>query len=316
MKGTGDGLFSPKGTLTRAELVTILYRAEGSPEVEFKGIFTDVVDNRWFSDAIEWAAANDVVNGVGDGKFDPNGIITREQIATMLYRYAGKPAAKGDLEAFPDKDSVRNYAKDAMIWATSKKIITGASKDGVAYLAPQADATREQIASIVMRYLKKTISIYPVTVAKELYTAFPGGEGTEFADGFKTGFGSAITFKGYDEDGNMQFYGASDRGPSLDLFDKDGNEVENTKVFPAPDFSPVIGVITLKDGKAMVEEAITLKKADGTPLKGLPLPAGETGATGEIAVDIYGNELTYDPDGFDPEGIAVDKDGNFWLCVC
>ncbi|MBQ8537845.1 MAG: esterase-like activity of phytase family protein, partial [Clostridia bacterium] len=159
----------------------------------------------------------------------------------------------------------------------------------------------------------KTVEVYPVTVAPELYTAFPQSEGTDFADGIKTGFGSAITFKGYDEDGNLQFYGASDRGPSLDLTDKDGNEVENTKVFPVPDFSPVIGTITLKDGKAVVEEAITLKKADGTPLTGLPLPAGETGATGEIALDIYGNELTYDPEGFDPEGIALDKDGNFWL---
>ncbi len=160
---------------------------------------------------------------------------------------------------------------------------------------------------------EKTASVYPLTVAQELYTPFPGGEDTEFADGFKTGFGSAITFKGYDAEGNLQFYGASDRGPSLDLLDIEGNEVDNTKVFPAPDFSPVIGIITLKDGKAVVEEAITLKNTDGTPLKGLPLPAGETGATGEIAVDIYGNELTYDPNGFDPEGIAVDEDGNFWM---
>ena len=169
------------------------------------------------------------------------------------------------------------------------------------------------VASFACAEGGKQVTVYPVAVAPELYTAFPGGEGTAFAGGFKTGFGSAITFKGFDEEGNLQFYGASDRGPSLDLFDKDGNEVENTKVFPAPDFSPVIGTITLKDGKAVVEEAITLKKADGTPLSGLPLPAGETGATGEIARDIYGNELTYDPEGFDPEGIAVDSEGNFWL---
>ncbi len=154
MNGTGEGLFNPKGTLTRAELVTILYRAKGEPEVEFKGVFADVADNKWYSNAIEWAAANKIVNGIGNNKFNPTDIITREQIATMLYRYAGEPEITGNLASFSDADTVSEFAQNAMIWATANKIITGTSAGGLVTLAPKADATREQIAAIVMRYLK------------------------------------------------------------------------------------------------------------------------------------------------------------------
>ena len=155
MKGISEDKFNPGGTLTRAELVTILYREAGSPEAPYKGIFADVKDDQWYTDAVEWAATNKIVNGVGDGtNFAPSDTITREQIATILYRYSGEPEVKGDLKAFPDAAKVSSFATVAMAWAVENKIITGASVDGVTYLKPLDSATREQIASIIMRYLE------------------------------------------------------------------------------------------------------------------------------------------------------------------
>ncbi len=87
MNGVGNNLFNPNGTVSRAQLVTILYHLAGNPETAFKGTFTDVAEGLWYSDAIEWAAANGVVNGVGDGKFAPDQSITRAQIAAIIMRY-------------------------------------------------------------------------------------------------------------------------------------------------------------------------------------------------------------------------------------
>ncbi len=154
MNGIGGNKFNPSGTLTRAELVTILYRVEGTPKAEYKGTFKDVAEGQWYTDAIEWAAANKIVNGVGNGtNFDPSGLISREQIATILYRYSNSPTVEGDLTAFPDHTTISSYAATAMIWANQNGIINGTSSNGVALLAPKASATREQIASIMMRYL-------------------------------------------------------------------------------------------------------------------------------------------------------------------
>ncbi|MBE6931860.1 MAG: hypothetical protein E7464_00550 [Ruminococcaceae bacterium] len=158
MNGTGEGKFSPEGTLTRAQLVTILYRVENEPAVELKGTFSDVPADSWYSKAVEWAEANGIVNGIGGGKFAPEAVITREQIATILYRYEafknGAPKVEGDLKAFPDTSNVSTFATTAMVWAIENEIITGASVNNVTYLNPLNSATREQIATIIMRYLE------------------------------------------------------------------------------------------------------------------------------------------------------------------
>ena len=154
MNGTGGGLFSPDGDVTRAQLVTIIYRIEGEPATEFKGTFADVEDNLWYSKAIEWAAANGIVNGVGEGRFDPTGVITREQIATIFFRYAKATEGEGSIEQFPDASDAHEFAVPALGWATQKGIINGVSAEGVTYLKPLANATRAQIASIIMRYLE------------------------------------------------------------------------------------------------------------------------------------------------------------------
>ena len=134
--------------------VTILYRIAGKPEVEFKGSFTDVKAGEWYSDAIEWAAQNDIVNGIGNGEFDLMGEITREQIAAILYRYAGEPEVEGDLKAFPDEAKVSAYAYAALLWATGEELITGIESGSVTNLAPKDNATRAQIAAIIMRFME------------------------------------------------------------------------------------------------------------------------------------------------------------------
>lgn len=158
MNGVGSGKFEPDGQLTRAQLVTVLYRAAGEPDTGKQvNPFTDVADDAWYTKAVIWAANNGIVNGVAKNTFAPDDSITREQIATMLYRYAGAEAAKEDkLSAFPDAAKVSDWAKEALNWAVASGLINGvADANGTANLEPQATATRAQIATILMRWLEK-----------------------------------------------------------------------------------------------------------------------------------------------------------------
>lgn len=158
MNGVGGGKFEPDGQLTRAQLVTVLYRAAGEPDTGKQvNPFTDVADDAWYTKAVIWAANNGIVNGVAKNTFAPDDSITREQIAAMLYRYAGAEAAKEDkLSAFPDAAKVSDWAKEALNWAVASGLINGvADANGTASLEPQATATRAQIATILMRWLEK-----------------------------------------------------------------------------------------------------------------------------------------------------------------
>ena len=158
MNGVGGGKFEPDGQLTRAQLVTVLYRAAGEPDTGKQvNPFTDVADDTWYTKAVIWAANNGIVNGVAKNTFAPDDSITREQIAAMLYRYAGAEAAKEDkLSAFPDAAKVSDWAKEALNWAVASGLINGvADANGTASLEPQATATRAQIATILMRWLEK-----------------------------------------------------------------------------------------------------------------------------------------------------------------
>lgn len=158
MNGVGGGRFEPDGQLTRAQLVTVLYRAAGEPDTGKQvNPFTDVADDTWYTKAVIWAANNGIVNGVAKNTFAPDDSITREQIAAMLYRYAGAEAAKEDkLSAFPDAAKVSDWAKEALNWAVAGGLINGvADANGTASLEPQATATRAQIATILMRWLEK-----------------------------------------------------------------------------------------------------------------------------------------------------------------
>ena len=152
MVGMGNNLFQPNGSLTRGQLATILYRLAGSPETSGKSPFTDVAEGRYYSDAVAWAAENGIVTGITDTLFAPNQPVTREQLVTMIGRYAEKKGieivAKGDLNAYPDASNVSNYAKAYMIWAVENGIVNGAGGK----LMPKDTASRAQIAAIIMRY--------------------------------------------------------------------------------------------------------------------------------------------------------------------
>ncbi len=151
MNGVGNGRFAPDGTLTRAMLVTILYRQAGSPSVEGKtNPFTDA-QKGYYADAVTWAYAHKITKGATETTFEPDAPATREQIATILYRREGEPEVKQDLSAFSDADQITGYARAAMQWAVAEKIIQG---DGNR-LNARGDATRAEIATMLMRYLSK-----------------------------------------------------------------------------------------------------------------------------------------------------------------
>ena len=154
MNGVADDAFDVDGNLTRAQLVTILYRIAGEPESTATNPFADEADGQWYTNAVIWAAENGIVKGVNTTTFAPNDQITREQIATILFRYAKAEKVEGKLAGFPDAEKVSDYAADAMAWAVEQGLINGISEsDGKTYLAPQETATRAQIAVILMRYL-------------------------------------------------------------------------------------------------------------------------------------------------------------------
>lgn len=156
MGGTGANTFSPGATTTRAMIVTILYRLEGAPEGP-GSVFTDVPDGQYYTGAVGWAASAGVVNGYGDGTFQPDAPITREQMAAILCRYAQYKGVdvsrRAGLTRFPDSAKVSPYAVDAMGWAVEVGLIGG--MDGL--LAPGGSATRAQIATILMRLCQNVV---------------------------------------------------------------------------------------------------------------------------------------------------------------
>ena len=153
MNGTGDG-FSPNNNINRAQLVTVLYRMAGEPEVTGENPFTDVPDGQWYTDAVLWAAENGVTDGTSETTFSPNDALTREQMATFLYRFADFETEEpieitGDLSGYTDADLVADYAVDAMTWAVGEGVISGIGNNT---LAPDNTASRAQMATVLTRY--------------------------------------------------------------------------------------------------------------------------------------------------------------------
>ena len=258
MDGVGGGKFDPAGTMTRGMVVTVLYRMHGSPEVEFGDVFTDVKAGKYYSDAVIWARTNSIVNGVSEGKFDPGGKITREQLATMLNRYAefdGKeyrPA--GDLSKFPDASKAHSYAKDALTWATDKGLITGVKSGDGDLLDPRGNATREQFATILMRYCETDLAMpleyntpvlmshytekeYPLVDNADVYVAVDGDDANDGSFDapvatFARAAGRVREIKGTKTGDIIVAFKAGDYGPlSVDLTGEDSGTPEQRIIY-------------------------------------------------------------------------------------
>lgn len=151
--GSDNNIFAPAQPMTRHMLVTALYRMAGSPQVNGASAFTDVSASASYASAVIWANQNGIVNGVSATSFDPNGNITRQQIATMFMRYASYAKADtsvtADLASFKDAGAVADYAAAGMKWCVGAGLITGTS---AAALSPNGTATRAQVAAMVQRF--------------------------------------------------------------------------------------------------------------------------------------------------------------------
>ena len=150
MNGTSDTTFNPNGTTSRGQIAAILYRAAGSPAVSGAADFPDVTAGAYYADAASWAAANGIVTGYSDGTFGPSDPITRQQLAAILWRYAGSPAAESGAD-YADESTIASYAVTAVDWARDTGVITG--RDGNVF-DPNGRATRAQAAVILHRYLE------------------------------------------------------------------------------------------------------------------------------------------------------------------
>ena len=151
MNGYSDGRFGPNDTLSRAQLVQILFNKEGRPGVDYLLDFSDVAGEAWYTEAVRWAASQGIVGGYGNGTFGPNDPITREQLAVMLWRYSGSPAATNKELHFNDEAEISGFALEALRWAVENGILNGY---GDGRLGPQGQATRAQVAQMLKNFIE------------------------------------------------------------------------------------------------------------------------------------------------------------------
>lgn len=163
MNGMSETAFGPSTAMNRGMLVTILWRLAGTPAPKTEAQFSDVDASRYYAKPVAWAAENGIVNGMGNNKFQPNTNITREQVATILYRYASysqlDTSARADLSKFPDADKVSSFAKDALSWANAAGLINGKrnTQTGVVSLSPRNSTTRAELATVLMNFMEKVV---------------------------------------------------------------------------------------------------------------------------------------------------------------
>ena len=150
MKGTGDGIFEPNLPMTRGMLALVLHNLENNAAAAGGASFSDVADGAWYAEAVAWASAKGIIAGYADGRFGPNDPITREQLAVMLYRYAGSPAVSANGLNFVDAGAISGYAQQAIAWAVANGVMSG---KGGGVLDPQGNATRAEVAQMLLNFV-------------------------------------------------------------------------------------------------------------------------------------------------------------------
>ena len=152
MNGTTATTFAPNVNLNRAMMAAVLYNMEGQPACDKSGLFSDVADGKWYTDAVNWAASNNIVSGMPDGTYAPDQALTREQMASILYRYAEYKgidvSSRADLSTFTDGTTVSPWAQDVVQWAVAEKLMSGNGNE----LQPKGTASRAQVATVLMNY--------------------------------------------------------------------------------------------------------------------------------------------------------------------
>ena len=259
MNGVGDGNFDPAGSMTRGMVVTVLYRREGSPEVTFRNDFSDVKAGKYYSDAVIWAKDEGVVNGVTETTFEPNGKITREQLATMLSRFSERCLVsvpeRADLSGYPDADKIHNYAKDALAWANEANLIKGMD-DGT--LSPRGNATREQFATILKRFDDTFNLVYNTPVPRSHYTE-PEYPLVENADVYVATDGSDENDGSFDHP-VATFDRAVEKVREIKAVRAEGDIVV---AFKAGDYGPLSVTLTDEDSGTPDQRIIYCKYGDG-----------------------------------------------------
>lgn len=262
MNGVGGGRFDPAGSLTRSMVATVLWRRQGSPAPTAPSGFSDVPDGSWYSDAVAWAKENGVVNGMTEKTFAPGGLITREQLAAMLYRFAaalGLPTdSSADLSSFTDFRKVSAWASDAMKWAVSRELVKGT--DG-GRLAPGGNATREQFAAVIERFDAFAEREGKPDVDADFYVSEKGDDSNDgsFAHPFRTVSRAALAVRETDKTGKDMITVAIRHG-SYGLFDFD--------LTPADSGTPdcPVSFFAYGDGPVVITDGFSVSESDFVPL--------------------------------------------------
>ena len=220
MDGVGNGNFAPDVTTNRGMLVTMLYRLEGSPSVKAENPFTDVAEGSWYETAVTWAAENGIVGGVGNDQFAPNQNITREQMATIFYRYANYKdcdvTAVNSLLQFADEGAISDYARKALSWANSEDLLQGVTATAI---QPQSGATRAQVATVFYRFCQLLEKEAGKAHTYELETTGFWGE----KGGWMVNSGDAYVWTG--EDNNAERYQVSETDKAISIKAVSGKDV-------------------------------------------------------------------------------------------
>ena len=152
MDGVGEGVFAPEADTSRAMVVTVLWRLEGQPESAYEMGYTDVEGGTWYTEAVRWATEQGIVDGYENGAFRPDGAMTREEVAAVLYRYAAykrySTSDQGDMGQFDDQEDISAWARDYMVWAVGSGLMEGSGTR----IDPQDSAIRAQTAAVLMRF--------------------------------------------------------------------------------------------------------------------------------------------------------------------